>query len=448
MKKLALLFLFAITLLCSVYVHAQRNILFYSSYHTTGITTDNTTLKPIGNQLNFARWSHVVDIGNGKLLFYNSETGLANTTTKDIVTISTANLASGWTNVVNINDEKILFYNANSGAALLTDNKNFTTLATPNFSGWTHIRAVNRNLLVFYNTHSGLAVVTNNDFGNIIQAITIQTGYTNITPINNGTLLFYNSTTGSNMLVSGSSLDKIKELPLSRGWSIIESIDADRVLFYNATNLLSVSLNNSLSKELSRATLSEWTHIVPFNRSAILEVQNGNIDAQPVVDIIQNTNLTQIKGTIKNESKYNFSFTNGNNRVAGQYLLSVYEVREKPKPTDGNTIVLNNYEVIKLVNTPQIAITQINSKEFNYIIYNLPLNKKLIVNIYYRNMGTDHEEEFGTQLRTVAVVGAHVESYPKLQFGLYGAYINSGLSLSSTIYQNITIKNRVIVIPR
>jgi hypothetical protein len=89
-------------------------------------------------------WSHIVDAGGGRLLFYNTTTGegaVGSMSASDFTTTQTFGAGAfkpGWTNIVNVGDS-ILFYDASDGSAAIGFNPTANEFPAGSFGTWTHL---------------------------------------------------------------------------------------------------------------------------------------------------------------------------------------------------------------------------------------------------------------------------------------------------------------------
>jgi hypothetical protein len=160
----------------------------------------------------------------------------------------------------------------------------------------------------------------------------------------------------------------------------------------------------------------------------------------------QDKNLAQVTGTIKNETSYTFDFANISQGKYGIDVCSVYYKEEgKPGGLLNNRFCRNSAINI---NKSNIVFEKINEKEYKYTIYNMPLNQKFIINLYYSPSIIAADDVYTTldvnNLTNVALTGAFTEAQTNdTNFNLSPNYIAT--TAAQVLMQNITITNPIIV---
>jgi hypothetical protein len=177
-----------------------------------------------------SQWTHVVGLGNGKMLFYDATTGKGATGFLDADGVfgtwqqfpdpaeGNQPFSVGWTHVVSVND-KLLFYDTASAKGAVgqvaEDGKILTLQNYPDPAaghaafapGWTHIISCLDGLLFFYNSESGTAATASVDDDGAIETLqhfpdpsnqlpSFSTGWSHVLAGCNGVLLFYRSDNG------------------------------------------------------------------------------------------------------------------------------------------------------------------------------------------------------------------------------------------------------------
>lgn len=200
-------------------------VIFYNAESGLGLTTKDEyeNFATVSTTQMTQGWTHVVQIdASNKLLFYNSNSGLAVITNGDLVTVLNRTIAAGWTHIISLGTN-ILFYDANTGAGTVT-NASFQTVSTHAMSGgWTHIVRLQRGVL-FYNSNTGLAVLTNTRTLGNIQTYTFAAGWTHILPPEScNQVFFYNATTAAGT-VTDANFRTLSTHAMSGGWTTILGI--------------------------------------------------------------------------------------------------------------------------------------------------------------------------------------------------------------------------------
>ena len=261
-------------------------------------------------------WTQVVEVGVGRLLYYNEQTGAAAMAEAaldgSMATTRRFAFSTGWSSIT-YHQGHVMFYNKASGLAVVADFQSRSGElrqypALYRFStGWTHIVS-SQNALVFYNAADGSGATGGWTFsyGNCTGFCapadvrfqqqrsfapgTFSLGWTHILETGWG-VMFYNSTNGLSVMTdvtpAGVILTRSSTVRyLASGWTSL-SLTQDCLLFYNKDTgdvaIGHITTRQELTPEAGHYSVDQllpgyfsrgWTHI--FNFTVKFDLGLGN----------------------------------------------------------------------------------------------------------------------------------------------------------------------------
>jgi cathepsin L len=244
-----------------------KNVLFYNLVNGAATMTESNSFGTVSTH-NFSRWFNIVDLGGGKILFYNPDGVNTVTNNTNFGTIKQYNFAPDWTHILRVGLTKVLFYNQSNGANALTDrNRDFATIKQFSFSrGWTKIVELEKGIVLFYNQTNGQCVIGSisieGDFSTL-KTTTLDIMWTHVTYLGTNRIIFYNTVSGKGLLTDA-NLNKIKDLPFSAGWTSIVPMNDNRILFYNQDTGVNTLTDENFNNVTQFPFSSKWSNIVPI----------------------------------------------------------------------------------------------------------------------------------------------------------------------------------------
>jgi hypothetical protein len=100
---------------------------------------------------------------------------------------------------------------------------------------------------------------------------------------------------------------------------------------------------------------------------------------------VQDKNLAQFTGTIKIDSDSLFVFENNNLNKTTFYTYMVY-LKMIRAGEDKNGIKLVEYDFFETLTSAwykNVVVTKVNERQYNYTIYNVPLNTGVVIGFHY-----------------------------------------------------------------
>ena len=234
-----------------------------------------------GNDAFSRDWTHIADGGQGRLLFYDSATGKGAAGQLDTdgtfktlqmypdPSVDVPSFSAHWSHVVGMGDGRILFYDTNTGkgaVGFLQDDGEFETwqqfpdpaVDNPSFSsGWTHIVSAG-NMVLFYGGGSGRGAVGQIDEDGSFATLqfypdpdsghdSFAKGWTHIVSCLDSLLFFYSMNTGNaaTAVMNGDGeLSTLQHFPdpdtklssFPNGWTHVVAGRNGLLLFYNSAN--------------------------------------------------------------------------------------------------------------------------------------------------------------------------------------------------------------------